>query len=427
MIYKQNNSYSQATFEQTSDDIVIEGIRAGKTDSDAEGRKEAKKQEQGETPLPSTTDVNTVGRGVEAVETSSGKKTRKRRLGDEPRGHKEEGGDQDEPDFVQKADLKRPRGWSAWEDKTKQRPAPLNPPRVQDLQYANMTIRAIENEDGAQIFSQYKDIYMRSEVQLKRSEEAQGDQRKVAGGVYTCLEDGQDGFELALRKGYKTKTVGIVLRHRAQEKVLTVFDSFADMEYEYFLFSKHTDGLRYRQKCPRTTPTGYIWTGVGAEMPLPDCPSSDVFVFCERADRDIHFSEGSCERITQAPGASQSICSNAACGQVSWHLSRKCFQRVSDHQFIEVWQEDFALITFRSGAEKLLWTHPHRRLKRSWWARQDNSPQHDGFIPDAGSRKRAQENFKRLPPWQFDPPSYVPAPAWTDPTPLLREADNSCW
>ena len=98
MIYKRNNSYSQATFEQTADDIVVEGIsrRAGETDSDAEGRKEAKKQEQGETPLPPTTDVNTGGNGLEAVETSSSEKTRKKRLGDEPRGQEGEGGDQDE-------------------------------------------------------------------------------------------------------------------------------------------------------------------------------------------------------------------------------------------------------------------------------------------------------------------------------------------
>ena len=69
-----------------------------------------------------------------------------------------EGGDEDDRDFVCAAELNRPHGWSAWDDKTKQRPAPLQPPRTPDLQYADMTIRAVENEDGAQIFSQYKDI-----------------------------------------------------------------------------------------------------------------------------------------------------------------------------------------------------------------------------------------------------------------------------
>lgn len=330
-------------------------------------------------------------------------------------------------DFVFFSELNRPHDWRAWEQKTKQKPAPLEPPRIPDFEYANMTIRAVENEDGAQIFSQYKDIYARSEVQLRRSEEARGDQRKVAGGVYTCLEDGHKGFELVLRKGFKTKTLGVVLRHRPNGKVVKVFDSFADMDYEYFLFSEHTHGLRFRQKCPRTTQTGYIWTGVGGELPLPDAPTSDIFVFCERADQDIHFSCGSCERITQAPGASQSICSNPSCGQVTWHLSRKCFQRVAPNHFVEVWQEDFALVTFRSGAEKLLWTHPQRRLKRSWWARLDSSPQYDGFVPDAGSRRRVREGFNKLPPWHFGPPSYVPAPAWTDPAPLLREADDSRW
>ena len=268
---------------------------------------------------------------------------------------------------------------------------------------------------------------MRSEVQLRRSEEAQGDQRKVAGGVYTCLEDNQEGFELVLRKGFRSKTLGICLRQRREGKVLTVFDSFADMDYEYFLFSKHTEGLRFRQKCPQRTDTGYIWTGVGGELALPDRPTSDVFVFCERADRDIHYAQGSCERICQAPGASQSICSNATCGHVTWHLSRKCFQLVRHHQFQEAWQEDFALITFRSGDEKLLWTHPHRNLKSSWWVRQDSSAQFDGFKPDADSRKRVKENLRRLPPWKFDPPTYVPPPKWTDPVPLKREAAKSSW
>ena len=337
-----------------------------------------------------------------------------------------EDGVDDDQDFVFLSDLNRPPGWRAWEEKTKQRPAPLHPPRLPDFEYANMTIRAIENEDGAQIFSQFKDNYMRTAVQLKRSAEAQGDQRKVAGGGYTCLENGHEGFELVLRKGYKSKALGIILRKRKQEKVRMVFNAFADMDYEYFLFSKHTEGLRFRQKCPRTTPTGYLWTGVGAELPLPDAPSSDVFVYCERADRDIHFSHGSCERITQAPGASQSICSNNACGQVTWHLSRKCFRRVSE-VWQEAWQEDFALITFRSGGEKLLWTHPNRKMKHSWWMRLDSSPQYDGFIPNAALRRLAQEKFKKLPPWHFAPPSYVPAPVWTDPAPLLREACDSRW
>ena len=77
-----------------------------------------------------------------------------------PRGREgESSGDQVEQDFVFAAQLNRPCGWSAWEHRTKKRPAPLHPPRVPDLQYANMTIRAIENEDGAQIFSQFKDKY----------------------------------------------------------------------------------------------------------------------------------------------------------------------------------------------------------------------------------------------------------------------------
>ena len=330
--------------------------------------------------------------------------------------------------FVPVQELNRPRGWSTWEDKKRQRPAPMLPPRVPTLEYANMTVRAIEDEDGIQVMSQYKDKYMRSEVQLQRISDAQADQRGVAGGVYRCLEGDQEGFELVIHKGFKAKTIGIVLRRREQGKLLSVFESFGDMQYEYFKFCDFTKGRRWRQECPERTPTGYIWTGVGGEMPMPDRPTSDVFVFCERMDRDLHFSQGPCERLTEAPGASQSVCSNASCGLVKWHLARKCFQRVNDGQYVELWQEDFALVVFHSGYEKLLWTHPNRKLKQSWWERVENSPQYDAFLPDAGSRKRVQENFQKLPPWNFDPPSYVPQQqSWSDPEPLEREADNSCW
>ena len=193
--------------------------------------------------------------------------------------------------FVPVQQLKRPRGWSTWEHKRRQRPGPLQPPRVPTLEYTNMTVLAIDEEDGVRIMSQYKDKYMRSELQLERISDAQSDQRKVAGGVYRCLEKDQQGFELVIRKGFKTKTLGIVLRRRKQGKLFSLFESFGDMKYEYFRFCKHTDGLRFRQACPERTPTGYIWTGVGGEIAMPDQPSSDVFVFCERMDRDIHFSQ----------------------------------------------------------------------------------------------------------------------------------------
>ena len=358
-------------------------------------------------------------RGREADNSFDENKVRKRRRNDSS---------EDEESFIPLKELKRPPGWSAWEEKREQRPAPLLPPRIPTLEYANMTVRAIDDEDGVQVFSQYKDRYMRHEVQLEKISEAQGDQRKVAGGVYRCLERDQEGVELVLHKGYKSKTLGIVLRKRTQERMSSLFESFGDMKYEYFKFCAYTGGLRWRQQCPERTPTGYIWTGVGGEMALPDRPSSDVFVFCERVDRDLHFSQGPCERITEAPGASQSICSNPGCGLVVWHLSRKCFRRNAEGEFAEVWQEDFALVSFKSLHEKLFWAHPHRRLKHSWWERLDSSPQYDAFIPDAGSRRRAQENFGKLPPWNFDPPCYTPSlQSWTDPIPLEREADNSPW
>ena len=343
-------------------------------------------------------------------------------------GKRRREGDNSFDEFVPVKELKRPRGWSAWEEKTRQRPAPLQPPRIQTLEYCNMSITAAEDEEGIQVMSQYKDKYMRSEVQLQGISDAQADQRKVAGGVYRCLEREQEGFELVIHKGYMTKTLGIVLRRRQQGKPASVFESFGDMKYEYFKFSKFTDGMRWRQECPDRTPTGYIWTGVGGEMPMPDRPTGDVFIFCERVDRDLHFSDGPCERLTEAPGASQSVCSNASCGLVKWHLARKCFRRVGDGQFVELWQDEFALVVYRSGYEKLLWTHPNRRLKKSWWERLENSPQYDAFVPDAGSRKRVHENFPNLPPWHFDPPSYVPHhQSWSDPEPLEREADESSW
>ena len=343
-------------------------------------------------------------------------------------GKRRREGDNSFDEFVPVKELKRPRGWSAWEEKTRQRPAPLQPPRIQTLEYCNMSITAAEDEEGIQVMSQYKDKYMRSEVQLQGISDAQADQRKVAGGVYRCLEREQEGFELVIHKGYMTKTLGIVLRRRQQGKPASVFESFGDMKYEYFKFSKFTDGMRWRQECPDRTPTGYIWTGVGGEMPMPDRPTGDVFIFCERVDRDLHFSDGPCERLTEAPGASQSVCSNASCGLVKWHLARKCFRRVGDGQFVELWQDEFALVVYRSGYEKLLWTHPNRRLKKSWWERLENSPQYDAFVPDAGSRKRVHENFPNLPPWHFDPPSYVPHhQSWSDPEPLERVADDSSW
>ena len=343
-------------------------------------------------------------------------------------GKRRREGDNSFDEFVPVKELKRPRGWSAWEEKTRQRPAPLQPPRIQTLEYCNMSITAAEDEEGIQVMSQYKDKYMRSEVQLQGISDAQADQRKVAGGVYRCLEREQEGFELVIHKGYMTKTLGIVLRRRRQGKPASVFESFGDMKYEYFKFSKFTDGMRWRQECPDRTPTGYIWTGVGGEMPMPDRPTGDVFIFCERVDRDLHFSDGPCERLTEAPGASQSVCSNASCGLVKWHLARKCFRRVGDGQFVELWQDEFALVVYRSGYEKLLWTHPNRRLKKSWWERLENSPQYDAFVPDAGSRKRVHENFPNLPPWHFDPPSYVPHhQSWSDPEPLERVADDSSW
>ena len=59
-------------------------------------------------------------------------------------------GDDSFDHFVPVRELKRPRCWSVWEERTHQRPAPLEAPRIPTLEYCNMTVRAVEDEDGIQ-------------------------------------------------------------------------------------------------------------------------------------------------------------------------------------------------------------------------------------------------------------------------------------
>ena len=205
---------------------------------------------------------------------------------------------------------------------------------------------------------------------------------------------------------------------------------FATMNYEPFKFSKNTPGCRIRQEPPEETRTGYIWHGFGGDLSALT-ERCGVYIYCERSgERDLHFSEVECERLTEAPGASQGICSNSGCGVVKWHLSQKEFHYDKNGQWEEIQQNDFALVVFKTGREELVWTeHPAvGEPVRSSWVRLENSEQFDGVRVDNGSKERLK-NFlgqKRLPPYEFPVPRYTPlVQRWQDQRVLKRQATNS--
>ena len=323
-------------------------------------------------------------------------------------------------------EVRRPGGWKYWEeDKQGQRPAPLVLPRSPDMEFANMTADAVGEEGAAEVFSPLKDKYRRTEQQLSDLQGAHADQRNVAGGLFRCLDEGNEGFELAIRRGYKSKVLGIVLAKVKDGKRVTMFESFALMRYEYFKFGD--TGLRFRQSLPEETLTGFTWEGFGGNAhPLP---TSDVHVYCERVDRDIHFSGDKCNRVTESPGASQMLCSSRDCGVVIWHLSRKCFRKQGE-QFTEIWQESFALVTFKTGRQELIWTHPQRKKKKSRWERLEGSPQFDAYPVDKASKQRVESVVAKsiLPRYTFSAPTYVPGKQqWQEKDPLLRQPEDSQW
>ena len=325
-------------------------------------------------------------------------------------------------------EVRRPEGWKYWaDDKIEQRPAPLLPPRSPDMEYADMTANAVTEEGAPEIFSPLKDRYRRTEQQLEDIQKAHADQRNVAGGTYRCLDEGNAGFELTIRRGYKSKVLGIVLAKKKDGKRASMFESFALMRYEYFKFGD--TGLRFRQSLPQETLTGFTWEGFGGNtLPLP---TSDVHVYCERVDRDVHFSGGQCSRVQESPGASQLLCSSLGCGVVTWHLSRKCFRKEGG-KFSEVWQESFALVTFKAGRQELIWTHPQRKKKTSRWERLEGSPQFDAYVVDRVFKQRVESVLARkcLPPYTFSAPSYVPGKQqWQEREPLLtlRQPEDSQW
>ena len=321
-------------------------------------------------------------------------------------------------------EVRRPEGWKYWEeDKVEQRPAPLVPPRSPDMEFANMTAAAVSEEGAAEVFSPLKDKYRRTEQQLRDVDEAHADQRNVAGGVYRCLEEGNEGFELSIRRGFKSKVLGIVLARRKDGKSKIMFESFASMRYEYFKFGD--TGLRFRQSLPQETLTGFTWEGFGGNaVPLP---TSDIHVYCERVDRDVHFSGDQCSRVQESPGASQMLCSSINCGVVTWHLARKCFRK-DGGKFSEVWQESFALVTFRTGRRELIWTHPQRKKKISRWERLEGSSKFDAYVVDQASKLRVESVVAKncLPQYTFSSPAYVPGKQqWREREPLLRQPEES--
>ena len=312
-------------------------------------------------------------------------------------------------------------------EKMRQRPAPLDLPREQDLEYGNMTADVVENEDGTEIFSPCLDSYTRTEAQVEALRDAGEDQRKIAGGVYKKKDD-SNKF-LTIQKSFTTKDIGLKLVNVTEGHMKTSLNCFATMNYEPFKFSKNTAGRRIRQEPPEETRTGFIWHGVGGDL-SQSVGRCGVYVYCERAgERDIHFSEVGCERLSEAPGASQGMCSNRSCGVVKWHLSQKEFHFDKNGQWEEIQQNDFALVVFKTGREELVWTEQPAvgEAVRSRWVRLDNSEQFDGVHVDSGSKQRLN-NFlhrKRLPPYEFPVPKYTPlVQRWRDQGVLKRQTAN---
>ena len=309
-------------------------------------------------------------------------------------------------------------------EKAYQRPAPMEPPRQQDLEFGNMTTTVLESEDGTEIFSQCLGNYKRTEAQVEAVRAAGEDQRKVGGGVYQN-KAGTQQF-LTIQKGWTTKDIGLKLITVEEGHVITKLNCFAMMEYEPFRFSKNTPGLRIRQKQPQETRTGYIWYGFGGDL-VPAAGMCRVYAYCERAgERDLHFSELGCERMSEAPGASQQMCSNRDCGVIMWHLSQKEFQYDNNGQWEEIQQNDFAVVVFKTGREELVWTEQPTvgEPVRSRWVRLESSEQFDGVRVETGCKERLKNflNQNRLPEFVFPVPRYGPlVQCWRDQQALRRQ------
>ena len=319
--------------------------------------------------------------------------------------------------------LEREASWRQWElDRQMLRPPPLASPRLPEMEYVNMTVDDAENEDGIEHYDLAKDAYRRTDAQVQMVRKARRDQREVAGGIYQCQEEGKESLYLHIMKG-PSSFIGIKLVHfEPSQKPRVQFETFGKMEYErYVQSSSH----RVRVNLPEETDTGFIWYGHGGSK---DPLSSSVYKFCERVDNDMHYSAGRCERITQAPGASQLLCSNESCGIIFWHLSVIFFHCLKRNHFEEAGQEHFAVMLLRSGEQVLLWTDKADMQTR--WKKLEHSPCYEKMQVWQVSRDRVRYVVAEglLPECNFSLPAYSPIiRTWDEPRPFRRIPSTSTW
>ena len=100
----------------------------------------------------------------------------------------------------------------------------------------------------------------------------------------------------------------------------------------------------------------------------------------------MHFAAVGCDRLTEAPGASQEMCNNSSCGVVKWHFSQKEFQQGQNGEWEETRQKDFALVVFKTNTEELVLTERPclGEEVRSRWVRLENSEQFEAVRIDPG-------------------------------------------
>ena len=323
-------------------------------------------------------------------------------------------------------DLKRrPGDWHHYEeDKKCERPGPQELARVPDMAYGNMTVNAIEEEDGITVPSQFKENYKRSEAQLRDLAKAREDQRSVGGGVYRCTVRDRGHYFLHIKKG-GSNIIGLSLvMCKDGAKPRTVNNSFAKMNYERYDVKNNR---RVRKTWPQETEAlGYVWYGHGGDLPFPDKSAREAHICCERVERDMHYPGKLCDRRTEAPGASQLLCSNPSCGVVIWTLSRNIFLKRGG-VFVEEAREDFALVTFRNGIRSLLWTD--RNGNETLWAPLEDDPVQENFKVPASSLQRIEDIVARgcLPEPKLAV-LYVPeARPWQELEPVRRQPETSQW
>merc|ERR1711952_465909 len=148
------------------------------------------------------------------------------------------------------------------------------------------------------------------------------------------------------------------------------------MNYEQVEVRK-SSGQRYRKSLPEETHTGFKWSG----------------------HRDLHFSGKECGRITEAPGASQCLCSSNDCGVVVWHFERKRFdKRCSEPHYKEEWVDDFSIVVFKDDTMKLVWRDESGVI--TFWEKTESSAEYSTFKPLAAAEKRVESIMKEgaIPP-----------------------------